>query len=299
MRNVTEHGYATYPRRFASYKWYKPLLVAALFAILYFTTAAILTGVAMVLSNGAISTGYDDFNTYTGPGALGTVGSLAVAIPMLAFAALIVKDRPFSSYSSSMGGWRWKLFFKILGIGLVIYGIPTAIFNWMEGGSGVVQFTTIGLILLTLLGPLQCVAEEYIFRGFIMQTVASWARFPILGLIVQLIIFASAHPYNTIGVLSICVSGLTFALLCLITKGLETSSALHIINNMITFYMTGFGIATIKSDVTISDLIFIIVFQGIFLAFVYFADRKWHWFDEVKKDDVSAFEAKYPRKAKG
>ncbi len=31
-------------------------------------------------------------------------------VPCLLLAARIVKDRPLSSFFSSMGGWRWKVF---------------------------------------------------------------------------------------------------------------------------------------------------------------------------------------------
>ena len=88
MRAVTEHDYATYPRRFNAYKWYKSLLVGLLFLIF-----------------------------------------AAIVIPCLFFAALIVRDRPVSSYFSSMGGWRWKAFLKTFAVAFVILGIPTVVYH--------------------------------------------------------------------------------------------------------------------------------------------------------------------------
>ena len=35
MKPVPEHEYPTYPRRFLSYRWFKPILVALLFFALY------------------------------------------------------------------------------------------------------------------------------------------------------------------------------------------------------------------------------------------------------------------------
>ncbi|MBQ6099260.1 MAG: hypothetical protein IJL02_05285, partial [Methanobrevibacter sp.] len=37
---------------------------------------------------------------------------LIMFIPSLYLASKIVNDRPFSSYSSSRGGWNFKLYFK-------------------------------------------------------------------------------------------------------------------------------------------------------------------------------------------
>ena len=58
-----------------------------------------------------------------------------------------------------------------------------------------VRFTLGGFFFLILLIPLQGVSEELMYRSFIMQTVSSWFKLPIAGLIVQTVIFASSHPY--------------------------------------------------------------------------------------------------------
>ena len=41
--------------------------------------------------------------------------------PAIYIASKIVRDRPFSSYSSSHGGWNWKLYLKCLSIPFAIY----------------------------------------------------------------------------------------------------------------------------------------------------------------------------------
>jgi hypothetical protein len=43
---------------------------------------------------------------YSGPGLLMAVGGVAGMLPALALAERIVRGRPFSSYSSSRGGWN-------------------------------------------------------------------------------------------------------------------------------------------------------------------------------------------------
>ena len=169
----------------------------------------------------------------------------------LILAVRIVKDRPFHSYSSSSGkGWSWGIFFKCFFPALLICGVPNAAYIVLiDGRAGDPRFTIAGLILCTLLGPLQCVAEEYIFRGLFMQTFGSWFKVPIIAIVLQTMIFASAHPYNFVGVLEIWVAGIGLGIIAWLAKGLESSCAFHIVNNMTVFYLTGFGFGQIQSQV--------------------------------------------------
>ena len=119
------YKYATFPRQFLSYRWFKPILVALLtgvfmivFQVILFLTAYIWSGDP----NFANSFGdtYESMNIFTGPGALVEFGGIGVIVPALALATLIVRDRPFSSYASSRGGWNWGGFVKCLGIAFAV-----------------------------------------------------------------------------------------------------------------------------------------------------------------------------------
>ena len=297
-REIKEHAYATYPRRFTGYKWYNPLVFALLFIVAYAALSFVVIGAAAVTTQDyealkeAVSGGYDTFNAYTAPGAILSLGSLAIIIPSILIASLVYGDRPFSSYSSSRGGWNWKIFIRTFAAALGICGVPVAIFHLKSGGDGINKFTVAGFICLTILGPLQCVAEEYLFRGLIIQTVGAWYKITALAIVVEVVIFAAMHPYNIIGVIAIAIAGACFGLSAVITKGLEAGSALHIVNNMTIFYMAGFGLAEIKSDVDLSGTIVDILINVVYVIFLIVIDKKFHWFDEVKKDDVAIFNEK-------
>lgn len=294
MNKLSEHEYTTYPRKFDAYRWYKPLAVGALFSVFFLVLGFLSGPITKLLFGSAVSQsgGYDDMDFYTSAGAFSTCYEAVIPILCLLLAVLIVRDRPFSSYLSSMGGWRWDVFLKTFAGGLLFVGVPTAVWHLMQGSSGVIHFTAGGFILLTLLGPLQGVAEELVYRGYIMQTVSSWFKLPILGIIVQIIIFAAVHPYNAIGVVNIAIAGLMYALVCLCTKGLEAGSSLHIINNMTTIYLAGFGFGSIASQQTVAELLVESLIKVAFFLFILIADRKLHWFDEVKYDDVAVFNAR-------
>ena len=293
MRTISEHGYTTYPRRFDAYKWYKPLIVGALFSIFLIICLFAIDPITKMLFGATVGMeSYDNWDYYTAAGAFNSTAQAIAPMLALLLAALIVKDRPISSYFSSMGGWRWNVFLKTFAIGLILVGLPIAIDNLMKGYSGTINFTVGGFIIFTLLAPLQGVGEEMLFRGYIMQTASSWFKLPVAGILVQIAVFAAVHPYNMIGVIEIAISALMYALVCVYTKGLEAGSAMHIINNMTLMYFAGFGFGSITSEETISGLLLDCCTKVAFFLFVLIADKKLHWFDTMKYDDVAKFNSK-------
>ena len=294
--------YTGYPRQFASWRWFKPVLVLVLFAVFYivFSTIATLAGgfAAGDLSEYLTSLlgGYDTFDVYTAAGALGVLGSVAVMLPALALAGLIVRDRPWSSYSSSRGGWRWPVFGVCLLVALVIYALPSVVTSLPEGPSGPVAFTLGGFILVTILGPLQCAAEEYCFRGLVMQSLGSWFRLPLLAVALQAAAFAALHPYNVYGVITILFTGLAFGLAAWLTGGLEASCAMHIVNNMAAFYLTGLGYGEVGSEISVPGMLFSIAVDAAALIVLLILKRKTKLFDRVQRDDITPFNERVRRK---
>lgn len=174
--------YIDFPRTFEKYRWYKPILVLIVGLIIF-----LIFQVLLVLFFNAIygwnfimqiaTGGYEVLNTEAGQ--IFTDLGVIVAIPALYLATKIVKDRPFSSYASSRGGWNFKLYFKALLIPFILFIIIEAIDVVFRGSKGTNHFTIPFFILCLILVPLQCIAEEYIFRGLFMQTFGSWFKIPI------------------------------------------------------------------------------------------------------------------------
>ena len=287
---IDTHDFGTYPRRFHTYRWYKPLLVGILFVIFTILIQSLINSLTALLFSTTVSwSSYDELDFFSPAGAFCNTARGAAALPGLILAALIVRDRPISSYFSSMGGWRWNIFLKTLLAALILVGLPIVIFHVAQGKSGDLKLTAGAALLLIALLPFQAVAEEMEYRGFIMQTFSSWFQRTAVGVIVQLLIFAAMHPYNIIGVIEVAISALIYALVCLFSKGIESSSALHMVNNMSGIFLVGFGYGALSSEVTVPGLIISTVPKVLFFLFILYADRKLHWFDEVKRDDVARF----------
>ena len=303
MKPVPEHEYPTYPRRFISYRWFKPLLAGLLFAVLYLgsNVAIVLLG---ALNQGGLESvmkiagSYDTMDVSSGPGILLNLGSLAVAIPLLALTALIVRDRPFSSYSSARGGWDWSVFGRMMLLALLVCGVPNLVWILLDHGPLNNQFTIATFLLLTVMGPLQCIAEEYMFRGLLMQTFGGWFRVPAIAVILQALIFMAMHPYNLTGKLTILATGCMMGLMAWISRGIEASSAIHIVNNMVAFYADGLGLGAIGSEVSSLDLVVTLIIDAVYVA-VLLVLRKKGFFDRIKRDDAAEFNAKVaPKYAK-
>lgn len=298
--NVKAYEYTTFPRRFASYRWFKPILVALLTATFVFLFQIILLIFATIFAGdpnfiSTIGEGYNDMNAFTGPGALVEIGGIAVLLPALALATLIVRDRPYSSYSSSRGGWNWGVFLRCLAVAIAVMAAFTilqiVLFPDDGTAAGEIRFTTVGLIACVVLVPIQCVAEEYVFRGLIMQTIGAWTKLPAIAIAVSAAVFALGHPYNATGMIAIFLNGIIWGTLVWHTKGLEATSALHIVNNLIAFGFAGFGLSEMTSEVDMISLFMDVATCLVFAAVIVFANKKLGWF-AAKHDGTTAFNNK-------
>lgn len=285
--SVPQHDYTMYPREFASYRWYKPLLVGVLTVALSIIFQVLIAAAALFWAhaegvdiplNGLV---YDIIDTTTGPSALISLGSIAVILLAIALALAIVRDRPWSSLSSSRGGWNWSAFLKCMVLAVIVYGVSLAVQVILVPDSFAPNgwmFTAVGLVLTLVLCPLQCIAEEYAFRGLIMQAIGCWTKIPIMAVVVQALLFASMHAYDIVGVVAVFASGLCMGVIAWLTRGLEASSAIHIVNNMTSFLLLGFGFGTVASTVDIPSAVITIVFDIVYVIAVIAIGRKFAWF---------------------
>ena len=282
---ITE--FITFPKTFEKYRWYKPILVFIIGLIIMLIFQLILMVVfgaiygesAMDIITGG---GYEVLNTNLGE--IFTDLSVIVMIPALYIASKIVRDRPFSSYASSRGGWNFKLYLKALIIPFIALMVFQGIDVVINGADGTYHFSILFLIASLILVPLQCTAEEFVYRGLIMQTFGSWFKIPVLAIVLQAIIFSVSHGYNSLGLVEVFVSGLIFGFLTWKTNGIEVSSAMHTANNFSISLFIMFGLRSATSSPQFNDVVISIVFDIILCAIMYYVIMKTDWFSEIKED---------------
>lgn len=282
MNDTQIQDYTTYARTFKEYKWYKPLLTIAVTVVIYLVFMFILTNVFVAAFGQQFITnmtlGYEGMNYADAANVFGFL-ILFMFVPSLYAATRIVKDRPFSSYSSSRGGWDWKIFFKALAISVAVLLIVSLIDVMIEGNQhGQNKLTAVTFIIFLIIIPLQCIGEEYLFRGLIMQTLGSWINIPIAAVIVQSIFFAALHPYNGIGIITVLCEGIVLGFVAWKTNGLEANSALHSANNLFTQYFTLLGVTQMTSQVSLASAATGLGSQIIAAAIILYIGKKYGWF---------------------
>lgn len=279
--------YVTFPRTFENYRWYKPILVFIISLII----TAVLGGVIFLVSY--LGFGMEFTKFLIGGGIEGLNSPLPIIftdliifmfVPSLYIASKIVGDRPFSSYSSSRGGWNLKLYLKALIIPVILYVIFGYLDIAINGGKGTYQVSILFLITLLIAVPLQSIAEEYIFRGILMQTLGSWFNIPVLAIILQAIIFALFHGYNSFGFFEMLVNGLMWGFFTWKTAGLEVGSALHTANNFSVGLFIMLGMQSSTSSPQLSSIAIIFVLQIILFIIMYYVGNKTNWFGEIPEN---------------
>jgi membrane protease YdiL (CAAX protease family) len=175
--------------------------------------------------------------------------SLAIALPLVLLTALLIQRRPAGTVSSVAGRVRWRW----LGLCLLLALAGTALLFGLDlvaattlgedvdssGGTG----TWVGLpaflattAMLLALVPLQAAAEEYIFRGWLLQAVGAYLSGPWIPISVQALLFAAVHGWGTIGgFAALIVFGTATGWLAVRTGGLEAGVAVHVVTNVASF----------------------------------------------------------------
>ncbi len=276
-----------FPKSFEKYRWYKPILVFIIALILYFILTLVLVAVfseiyGQSLRESILSGGYEVMNTEMGQifSELGVI----IMLPSLYIATKIVKDRPFSSYASSRGGWNHKLFFKALIIPFIVFLVIGFIQNAIVGSGGEYHFSILFFIITLILAPLQSIAEEYVYRGLIMQTFGSWFNLPVLAVILQAIIFALSHGYNSLGNLEMLVFGLLMGFLAWKSNGIEVTSAFHAGNNLALALLVMFGMQVSTSNVQMNEAIISFIVDIALTMVIYYVAKKSNWFGEIPEN---------------
>lgn len=280
-------NYITFPRTFEKYRWYKPILVFIIGFILMMIISILVVEVFNAVYGEEnilplVFGGYETLNNE-----LGEIISdllVIVMIPALYIATKIVRDRPFSSYASSRGGWNFKLYLKALIIPFIALIILEAIELATSEPEGTYHLSLLFLIVCIILVPLQCIAEEYVYRGLMMQTFGSWFKIPVLAILLQGIIFTVSHGYNTLGLFEIFVSGLIYGFFTWKTNGIEVSSAMHTANNFAISLFVMLGIQSTTSTIQFYDVVTSIAFNLILCIIMYYVGIKTDWFGELKEE---------------
>ncbi|MET8144675.1 CPBP family intramembrane glutamic endopeptidase [Sphaerisporangium sp. NPDC005288] len=234
--------------RNAAHRWWRPIVGTAIIAIAFMGAGLVVifvgvvvaefTGVPVLMSDDRLF-GQPVFELAV------LLLSIAVVLPVVFLTAWLVQRRRPGTLSSVAGRlrWRWLLLCVGVAFGALILGqaamIATyavtgedigALFGWAGWG----RFLP-GLVVILLLVPFQAAAEEYMFRGWVIQAFGAYVRTPWPGILLGAALFTSLHAYTDWGILDVFSFGVLMGWLAVRTGGLEAPIALHVVNNVLSF----------------------------------------------------------------
>ncbi|QKW34336.1 CPBP family intramembrane metalloprotease [Actinomadura sp. NAK00032] len=252
------------------HQWWRPL--AGSIAILLVGMAGMLGLVIAGMVVKAVATG-----EVTEPTADGTdsifgnttadvvynLAALALFLPVVFGAAWLIQRRRPGTLSSVAGRlrWRWMLLCCGLAIAFCVVSYGTSIVagialddqsggdeHWVGWGEFLLP-----AVLIVLLVPFQAAAEEYVFRGWLLQAVGACTlenargpvgrafsavfRTPWPGIVLGSALFTAGHGYTSWGIADIFLFGAIAGWMTVRTGGLEAGIALHVFNNLMAFLL--------------------------------------------------------------
>ncbi len=240
-------------------RWFTPVLEGLLIAGIYFVLLLIVS-FALLASAVMLRVPYDHLtdlqriyaNVFKTPLVfIAFLSTVIPVIPAIFIARLITNFKPLGLIHSIAGRMRWSYLGVFLGFGFLIFGLYSVGFAALDGSlttQNSVHPLNSGMfwlyiVLILLIVPFQCYAEELLFRGYLMQTVGRWLKNPVWAIIIPAPIFMVLHGYGLWGLLSVLTMALIAGFLCWYTGGLEAGIGLHIANNVSIFIFGLLGLA--------------------------------------------------------
>lgn len=248
-----------------TYRWWRPL-VAVLLTAVFFLLVSILVAVPVFIV--LFATNAIDFLSPNAQQELTELllpdmarpwtllfglGSIILVLPLVPLALRIAGIRPAGPRVNILHSVVFRLRWRWLGIAFVPAALVWLVTTTVQlalgfaTGEELGEFTTpvgtylLSMLLVVLLVPVQAATEEYLYRGVLLQSVGAWIRFAPVTIIASALIFGFSHAYDAWGIVQVTVMGIGFAVATIRTGGLEAAIALHTVNNVGVFAITGTG----------------------------------------------------------
>ena len=278
-------------------RWFTPVLEGLLIAGIYFVLLLIVS-FALLAFAVMLRVPYDYLtdlqriyaNVFKTPLVfIALLITIIPVIPAIFIARLITNFKPLGLIHSIAGRMRWSYLGVFLSFGFLIFGLYYVGFATLDGSlttQNSVHPLNSGMfwlyiVLILLIVPFQCYAEELLFRGYLMQTVGRWLKNPVWAIIIPAPIFMVLHGYGLWGLLSVLTMALIAGFLCWYTGGLEAGIGLHIANNVSIFIFGLLGLedpfGAVREEQPldfVQALILQLAFAGLVYMYTYRQKRK-------------------------
>lgn len=234
--------------------WWRPLLAVVVGGVGFFLISLVVSVVGLTIdvanSGGNFKQVVEDIAAGEISRTLFVANSVAIGlmVPLAYLLQRMVGQKP-GFLSSVVGRIRWGWLVTCFGISII------AVLGYVVLGIAVDGVESLGLsfqpgwplllVLVVLVTPFQAAGEEYLFRGVLNRSVASWIPHNGLALVVGavvssyafMLVHGAGDPWLNVVYFTM---GLMFSWLTWRTGGLEAAVAMHLANNIIGLGMVPF-----------------------------------------------------------
>ncbi|RXR19037.1 CPBP family intramembrane metalloprotease [Flavobacterium amnicola] len=227
--------------------------------------------------------------------------SFAVVFFAMPFITKRLHSQKFKDMLTSRLKLDWKRIFFSFSVWTIFQIIVTIVgyyaapedFKWNFEWQPFLILALIAIIMI----PLQTSAEEFIFRGYLMQGFGLLAKNKWFPLLLTSILFGSLHYFNpevekmgSIIMVYYIGTGLFFGILTLMDEGLELALGFHAANNLITALLVTSEWSALQTHSVLKDVsdpsagfeIFLPVLV-VFPILLYVFAKKYGWTDWKEK----------------
>lgn len=259
-RQVHAYPFHRMARSVPDYRWWRPLLTVLTAAGLFcgLTLLAVVVMLVVGAFVPAVSVSVDralsEDADLRDPGQLAfLLGTICLLWPAAALGVRWGGRRPAGTLLSTAGRLRWRLFPKPLALAAALFLVTSAVSLLLPGNEGPTGGASAGnggggdvwLLLLVVLAvvPIQAAAEEYAFRGLLMQVIGSWLRHPAFAILMPVPLFVLGHDYGIVGQIDVAAFAVAAGWITWRTGGLEAAIVLHVVNNVGVLGLGAVGLA--------------------------------------------------------
>ena len=222
----------------------------------------------------------------------------AFAVMLLALAVFIklFHGRTWQEVINGTKRVRWSRFF----FGFLIYGILTlilfAISYFIEPENLELQFEPakffILLVIAVIFIPIQSSTEEFAFRGYLAQGVASWTKSRWWALIIPSVLFGLMHSANPeiseygfwVMMPQYMFMGFMLGMMSILDDGIELAMGVHAVNNLMSSVLVTFdgsalptyALFNLKKINPAEDLLPTVIL-GVVLLAIFAVKYKWNF----------------------
>ena len=189
--------------------------------------------------------------------------TLFIFIVLLVAGAFFIRQLQGRSWTEVVNGTRrvrWGHFFGGFAVWGAINVVVFAVGYVMDPDNfefrfDVWRFIPLLLIAVTMI-PIQAASEEFFFRGYLAQGVASWTHSRWWTLVVPSVLFGLMHTANPevteygfwVMMPQYILLGAMFGLAALLDDGIEVAMGAHAVNNLLGAVLTTYKGAALQTD---------------------------------------------------